>query len=282
MRKLRAAIKKLFVPVTIMLVPHNSRRALNLKFPSIGLLALVLFALIGIGYVSVMSVSAFQYRIMKEKLNFYSSQFHELKGTMQALKRSEEEFRKIFSFKKKEEVLENLEPEVVQTDGDSGSVDMELLKKEIAKSMESVKDIKQYLAREKDIYQATPRGLPAEGYISSGYGYRTHPITKMRDFHSGFDIMTDRGNPVRATADGVVSFAGRSGGNGNLIVLEHGYGYSTIYAHNEEVLVRAGQVVKKGELIAHVGSTGLSTGPHVHYEIWKEGRPVNPGPFASN
>jgi len=282
MRKIRMLAKKLFVPVTIMLVPHNSRRALNLKFPTVGLVALAVFSVIGMAFVAVLSVSAFEYQMMKQKLNFYSSEFHELQSTMQALKRSEEEFRRIFSFKKKEEVLENLEPENLQADGDSGSIDMELLKKEIARSMESAKDISRYLAKEKDIYDATPRGLPADGYISSGYGLRTHPITKRRDFHSGFDIMIDRGNEVRATAEGVVSFAARSGGNGNLVVVEHGHGYSTIYAHNESILVRAGQIVKRGEVIARVGSTGISTGPHVHYEIWKNGRAVDPRKFASN
>jgi murein DD-endopeptidase MepM/ murein hydrolase activator NlpD len=282
MQKIRTGIKKLFVPVTIMFIPHNSRRAFNLKFPTVGLIALAIFSLIGMGVVALLSVSALEYQVMKQKVNFYSSQFQELHRTMEALKKSEEEFRKIFSFKKKEDVFKNMDTLQKQDNGDSGSIDIELLKPEIASSMARVKEIKEYLVAQKDIYESTPRGLPANGYITSGYGYRTHPIKKVVDFHSGLDIMTDQGDPVRATANGVVSFAGPSGANGNLVVVEHGHGYSTVYAHNEMVLVHAGQVVKRGEVIARVGSTGLSTGPHVHYEIWKDQRAINPGPFASN
>ena len=88
------------------------------------------------------------------------------------------------------------------------------------------------------------------------------------------------GTPLHATADGVVSFADRSAGNGNITVVEHGYGYSTVYAHNTKNLVRAGQTVKRGQVVAYAGSTGTSTGPHVHYEVWKKGQSVNPMPFV--
>jgi murein DD-endopeptidase MepM/ murein hydrolase activator NlpD len=101
-------------------------------------------------------------------------------------------------------------------------------------------------------------------------------MTGRADFHSGIDISSSPGNPVKATADGIVSFAGWSGGSGNLVVLEHGHGFSTFYAHNRKLNVRVGQKVRRGDVISYVGSTGDSTGPHVHYEIWKEGKPVNP------
>jgi murein DD-endopeptidase MepM/ murein hydrolase activator NlpD len=81
---------------------------------------------------------------------------------------------------------------------------------------------------------------------------------------------------VRATADGIVSFSGWSGGNGNLVVLEHGFGYSTFFAHNKKVNVKVGQIIKRGDIISYIGSTGNSTGPHVHYEVWKDGKSVNP------
>jgi len=84
---------------------------------------------------------------------------------------------------------------------------------------------------------------------------------------------------VRATADGVVSFAGWSGGSGNLVGIEHGFGYATFYAHNTKSAVVVGQFVKRGDVIAYSGSTGSSTGPHSHYEIWKDGRHINPMPF---
>src|SRR3990172_4311149 len=88
------------------------------------------------------------------------------------------------------------------------------------------------------------------------------------------------GHPVISTADGIVSFSGWSGGGGNVVVVEHGFGFSTFYAHNKMNIVRVGQRVKRGDVIAYVGSTGNATGPHVHYEIWKNGRSVNPKPYV--
>jgi murein DD-endopeptidase MepM/ murein hydrolase activator NlpD len=90
------------------------------------------------------------------------------------------------------------------------------------------------------------------------------------------DISCPPGTPVRATADGIVSFSGWSGGSGNLVVIEHGHGFSTFYAHNRLNVVKVGKKVKRGDIISYVGSTGNSTGPHLHYEVWKDGRHTNP------
>ena len=105
---------------------------------------------------------------------------------------------------------------------------------------------------------------------------RENPTTGADDFHSGIDLSISPGTPVRATADGIVSYSGWHGGNGNLVVLEHGHGFSTFYAHNKTTNVKIGQKVKRGDIISYSGSTGNSTGPHVHYEIWKDGKPLNP------
>jgi murein DD-endopeptidase MepM/ murein hydrolase activator NlpD len=273
MHRLKRLSRRLFTPVTIMLIPHNSGKPLNVKLPSIGLLSAGVFAAIGAAYVLSVAVNAFEYQRMRQTVNYYTGQFTELRGTIDALRRSEAEFRRLFSLKKKEDVLESYHA------SDTGAIDMEALNKQISESIESVKEIKDYLHNQKSIYEATPTGWPVAGSISSGFGGRVHPISGRSDFHSGVDIQTDSGTEVRATADGVVSFSGFSGGNGNLVVIEHGQGYSTIYAHNESTLVRTGQVVKRAEAIARSGSTGLSTGPHLHYEVWKNGRPLNPSKF---
>lgn len=278
MERLKVVLKKLFTPITIMLVPHNSRKTFNLKISFLGLFTMGVFSLIGVAYVLSISVNAFEYKTMRQRLDYYSAAFGEAKTTIQALKKSQEDFQKLFSFKKKEDVLENLPSE---TD-DGGGLDIDLLKKQITESMESVQAIKEYLAKQKDLYEATPRGLPTSGYISSGYGSRIHPITHKQDFHSGYDIVSNRGTDVHATADGVVSIAGPCGGNGNLVVIEHGYGYSTIYAHNQKIFVHKGEIVKRGQVISAVGSTGLSTGPHVHYEVWRNGRAINPQQYVAS
>ena len=273
MHKAKLIIKKAFTPITIMFIPHSDAKALRIKVPSIGILASIILWFIGMGYVYTVAVDALEYSRMKERVNYYSSQFIEMKKTMTSLQNAENEFRKLFSFKTRERVLENIDT------SDNGSIDMETLKEQIKLTMESVGEIRDYLSQQRDNYIATPKGWPVVGRISSPYGYREHPNTGMRDFHSGMDIASEPGTPVKATADGIVSFAGWSGGNGNLLALEHGLGFSTYYAHNRLVVVRVGQKIKRGDVIGYVGSTGNSTGPHVHYEVWKDGRSLNPITF---
>jgi murein DD-endopeptidase MepM/ murein hydrolase activator NlpD len=117
---------------------------------------------------------------------------------------------------------------------------------------------------------------PTDGYVSSGFGYRSYPDS---EFHPGLDIVNDYGAPVYATAAGVVEEAGWDGGYGYKIVLDHGNGYETWYAHNSHLLVSAGETVRKGEEIAEIGSTGFATGPHCHYQIVLWGRPIDPTPY---
>lgn len=111
---------------------------------------------------------------------------------------------------------------------------------------------------------------------ASGYGYRTDPIYHVRKFHYGMDFACDTGTPVYATADGVVKYARWKTAYGNLIEIDHGYGYVTRYAHLSKMLVKQGQKVVRGEEIAKAGSTGKSTGPHLHYEVLVDGKNVNP------
>ncbi len=114
------------------------------------------------------------------------------------------------------------------------------------------------------------------GRISSGYGYRTHPISGQQRFHPGIDIALPYGTPVRAARAGRVTFAGWRGGYGNLVILNHTEGYSTRYGHMQRFIVRAGQWVRAGQVIGYVGSTGYSTGPHLHFELRRHGRLLNP------
>lgn len=123
---------------------------------------------------------------------------------------------------------------------------------------------------------ATPAGLPLRGRFSSGFGYRRDPFTGQREFHEGVDINGYTGAPVRATANGKVVYAGWKAGYGLVVEIDHGFGYQTVYGHNSSIKVKKGQRVKRGDIISFVGSTGRSTGPHLHYEVrvWKKA--VNP------
>ena len=121
----------------------------------------------------------------------------------------------------------------------------------------------------------TPSIWPAAGYVSSPYGLRFNGT----EFHQGIDIAADMGAPIVATADGVVTAAGWNGGYGNMVDVDHGGGIVTRYGHASALAVTVGQQVRRGEVIAYVGSTGRSTGPHVHYEVRVDGQPVNPAGY---
>ena len=113
----------------------------------------------------------------------------------------------------------------------------------------------------------------------SGYGMRMHPIYKYEKFHAGMDFTANPGTEIYATGDGTISLAEYGSGYGNHVVVDHGYGYKTLYGHMEKISVRIGQKVKRGELLGYVGNTGLSSGPHVHYEVHKNNTTVNPVNF---
>ena len=134
------------------------------------------------------------------------------------------------------------------------------------------------LELEKSFVSATPSLWPVRGYLSSRFGDRESPFGDNggKEFHEGIDISAPSGSPVVATAEGVVTFADRDTGLGNAVVLDHGYGFVSRYGHLSKILVQAGDKVKAGQSIGLVGSTGRSTGPHLHYEVAVNGFKVNP------
>lgn len=281
MYALKTFLKRAFVPVTILLVPHARSRPLSVRLPLAAIVASLLLAAAGTAYVGKVSVQAVEYYRMKERLAEVTTHFLELKSTMRSLKEAEEDFRRLFSLKTRKEVFEAMDGEEPGGQGapDTGSVDTETLREEVRGATASVEEIRRYLSEQRDLYLATPLGRPVDGWISSGYGYRAHPKGGYRSFHGGVDLSISEGTEVRATADGVVSFAGYTRNSGHAVVIEHGHGFSTAYAHNQRNVVRVGQRVARGAVVALAGSTGRSTGPHVHYEIWKDGREVDPSKY---
>lgn len=130
---------------------------------------------------------------------------------------------------------------------------------------------------------AKPSGMPvANGFIGSYFGPRTDPFTGGYEFHTGLDIDAPAGTPIHSVARGIVSFAGVRTGYGNVVEIDHGNGYRTRYAHAEKLLVHVGEPVRAGQAVALVGSTGRSTGPHVHFEVWYQGKVINPLAFVEN
>jgi murein DD-endopeptidase MepM/ murein hydrolase activator NlpD len=256
-----------------MIVPHSKSKLLRLRIPLAVLVAIPVLWGIGTFYVVSVGVQTAQYTQMSRKLSYFSSQLVEMRSTLSSLQTAEEEFRRLFSLKSKNRVLEAVNR------NETGSPDLELLKKQVAEAMVSVSEIKRYIQEERNIYFATPTGWPVPGPLSSGFGKRANPQTGEPAFHSGLDIRVPSGTPVKATADGIVIISGWVGGNGNIVVIEHGHDFSTAYAHNKQNLVTVGQRVKRGDTIAISGATGNATGPHLHYEVWKRGAPINPVSF---
>ncbi len=261
------------MPITIMLVPHTNLKQFSFRIPLLGIIvSLVLFLSTSVYLVSV-AVEKNKFQRMEKRLNYYQNQFEGLNNSIREIKNAENEFRQLFRLKSKEKVLESI------PSPQNGSVNMADLRDQIQPTVETVKKIKEYLYQERNIYMATPKGLPVNGTVSSPFGMRVNPFSGKKEFHPALDIRADIGTPVKTTADGVVSFAGWTKSGGNMVAIEHGFGYSTYYAHNKKLAVEAGQRVRRGTVIAYVGETGSATGPHSHYEVKENGKSVDPRQF---
>jgi len=141
---------------------------------------------------------------------------------------------------------------------------------------ESFNNLKTHLSDRKDLIERTPYRWPVKGFLTSTFGPRTDPFTGQQRMHPGLDIAAQKSTPITAPADGIVTFSGVDPSLGNMMVLDHGYGVITRYGHNDVNLVREGQRVKRGDTIGMVGTTGRSTGPHLHYEVLINDVAINP------
>jgi murein DD-endopeptidase MepM/ murein hydrolase activator NlpD len=141
------------------------------------------------------------------------------------------------------------------------------------------KEITTQIKENKKLYSAMPAIKPCTGYVNHDFGMRMHPILHIRRMHAGIDISTDIGTPVYSTGAGRVQFVGYKGGYGLTVVIDHGFGYRTLYGHLSSAKVKRGAKVSRGDLIAKSGNSGLSSGPHVHYEVEHDGVKENPIEF---
>jgi len=144
---------------------------------------------------------------------------------------------------------------------------------------QSLQELTEYFLDQKSLLASTPSVWPARGWVTSDFGQRLDPYTADRMMHEGMDIAAEPGKPIYAPSNGMVVYAGPEGNYGNVIVLDHGYGIKTLYGHLARVRVKAGDRVKRGEQLGSVGTTGRSTGPHLHYEVRVNGIPQNPRKF---
>ncbi|MBI66425.1 MAG: peptidase M23 [Candidatus Marinimicrobia bacterium] len=179
------------------------------------------------------------------------------------------------------EVVKPVKVENQLSDPASKLIDLEMnvdnLTRKVKLELASYSNIYNKVIKESDRLQSIPSIRPVNGgYINSGFGYRNDPFTSKPRFHYGQDITVSSGTNIYAPSDGVVKYAARQGGFGKVIKLDHGYGYRTIFAHLSKFYVKWGQKVKRGDLIGKSGNTGRSAGPHLHYEVHRNGVPQNP------
>lgn len=161
---------------------------------------------------------------------------------------------------------------------------LDIISKELVVQSKSLDEIAKLAKDKEKLLSAIPAIQPVKNedlrHVASGFGYRSDPFTKIRKFHAGMDFSAKTGTPIYATGDGVVTRAdNRASGYGNHIVIKHGYGYETLYAHLSKYKAKVGQRVKRGDVIGYVGSTGRSEAPHLHYEVHKNGQVINPVNF---
>jgi murein DD-endopeptidase MepM/ murein hydrolase activator NlpD len=153
------------------------------------------------------------------------------------------------------------------------------LETEASRQEQSLRELQEYFDDQRSLLASTPSIWPARGWVTSDFGTRLDPWTAERRMHQGLDIATPHGQPVHTPSDGTVVFAGTEGSYGKVLVIDHGYGVRTRYAHLSEIFVRAGSLVRRGDKVAAVGNTGRSTGTHLHYEVRVNGIPENPRKF---
>ncbi len=157
---------------------------------------------------------------------------------------------------------------------------MDILSKRIVVQSKSLDEIVKMAENKEEMLASIPAIQPVKKQeltrMASGYGMRMHPILKIRKMHEGMDFTAKSGTPIYASGNGVVTRANRSPSFGNVVYIEHGYGYKTVYAHMSKIATKKGKKVKRGDIIGYVGNTGRSVSAHLHYEVHKNGRPVNP------
>jgi murein DD-endopeptidase MepM/ murein hydrolase activator NlpD len=233
----------------------------------------------------------------RSKIHFFSAKIEDLEKQLSRLKDFDKKIRIIANLEKGQETTSfvgmggpspsDVRDKLKAEKDETGLVhqmrtDVERLKSEAMSREESLSELEKLLETKKEMLIHTPSIWPVHGWVTSAFGFRTNPFTGLTQMHEGLDISNREGTPVVAPADGIVSATGKDFSYGNVVVISHGFGIISRFNHLSKILVGAGQKVKRGDRIAEVGTTGRSTGPHLHYEVRVNGIPVNPARYILN
>lgn len=273
----------------------------TLKAFVIGAVSFLLFAIISFVAATFLfseRMTALRYfaenQMLKMKISEYNKKLAEIEAKVNYLNEYEQKIRGLSKELKispkylpqggKETSLNSLdlEDKIATVDIEKRLKDAEEIKKRLEEKERSMSELLDLLNGVKLVVDSTPTILPANGWISSYYGKRVSPFGRGIVFHEGIDISLRPGTPIKATAGGVVVHSGWQQGYGRLVVIDHGFGYKTKYAHNSVLKVKVGQRVKRGTVIALSGNSGDSTGPHCHYEILVGNKTVDPLKFMKS
>ncbi len=267
-----------------MIVPHDALgRTISLKLPASWLRAalfLAIFSVLLVGssivYSTLISRKLLNYAGTLDRshqqqvvINSFSDQTSKVSQAIDELVQKDNELRKMLGLNNWQSKIKLL---TVHGSGEVRS-QLDLANARLEERRASLKELEDWVAVVRSRFAQTPATWPIYGRIASFFGYRAYP---WRGVHTGIDIDARFGSPVRATAAGVVSFVGWQTGYGKTVKIDHGFGVSTLYGHNSSFAVQVGQKVSRGQVVSYVGMTGWTTGPHVHYEVRRADRPVNP------
>ena len=238
-------------------------------------------------------------QVMKAKVWYYSQQIKKSREYLDRVRETQLALETLLNMKTRKAIVTSENAMGGPGRADQKELALLLNKQASALSMEDIKEqfddmeragegvlqnyqeISSYIKDQHELYRATPLNWPTKGRLTSYYGLRKFPLDGMdSEFHRGIDIASREGTPIHATADGVVRIASWQGGYGRMVVIDHGRGYRTYYGHNSKLLVSPGDRVTRGQPIALMGTSGLSTGHHLHYEVWRHGSAQNPMKFV--
>jgi murein DD-endopeptidase MepM/ murein hydrolase activator NlpD len=233
----------------------------------------------------------------KSQIQFFSARIEDMEKQLSKLKDFDRKIRIIANLEKGQEATpfmgmggpspSDIREKLKTEKNDKGLVqqmktDIERLHSEAISREESLSELEKQLQNKKEMLVHTPSIWPSQGWVTSGFGFRTNPFTNLVQMHEGIDISNRIGTVVTAPADGIISDIGNDWAHGKILVISHGFGMTTRYSHLDKVFARVGQKVRRGDKIAELGVSGKTTGPHLHYEIRFGGIPVNPMRYALN
>jgi murein DD-endopeptidase MepM/ murein hydrolase activator NlpD len=289
--------------LTLMIAPGKGSRSFqfSISYPFATFLFLFGLGIFGSGlyfskiYLGYLQAVETNKKLVHEK-TIYAQQLDETLDILQNVKGIEAKLRGMLGMKSQRTIIENYAfggPHASEQLGIPSEVNelyervrfnsnVSEIKREAWEQQQSVKQIENFIDKKRNILLSTPSVWPSFGYITSKFGWRTNPITKKREYHKGLDMYSvlERNTPIRATARGKTIVAGWAGSFGKMVIISHGHGFSTRYSHCSKIIVKQGEEVEQGQIVAYIGNTGMSTGPHLHYEVWHRGKPVNPIRFV--